>query len=76
LNPSPDGRRARDTMLSRLTSRTSRSIIFNIEYKLYICIYELCKIKKLNRVGPDQHYGPKIRPKHDMTIVSGWPRHY
>jgi hypothetical protein len=32
---------------SRLTSRTSWSIVFNIEYKLYICIYEFCKIKNI-----------------------------
>jgi hypothetical protein len=36
---------------SRLTSRISCSGVFNTEYKLYICIYDFCKIKKIyNRV--------------------------
>jgi hypothetical protein len=29
--------------------------------------------KKYNRVGPGQHYGPRLRPKHDTTLVSGRP---
>jgi hypothetical protein len=39
LNPHPDERRVEDTGQSYLTSRTSCSVVYNIEYKLYICIY-------------------------------------
>jgi hypothetical protein len=46
-NPGYDGRRAGDTGRSRLTSRTSCSSVFNIEYKLYICTYIFCKIKNI-----------------------------
>jgi hypothetical protein len=67
-NPWPDRRRAGDTRWNCLTSRTSCSDIFNIEYKLYICIYVFCKIKIYNHVGPGQHYGPRLQPS---TV--GWP---
>jgi hypothetical protein len=50
FDPCPDGERAGDTGWSYLTSRTSWSDVFNIEYKLYICIYVFCKIK--NIIGP------------------------
>jgi hypothetical protein len=52
LNPHPDGRRAGDTERSCLTSKTSCSCVYNIEYKLYICIYDFCKIKKSCRARP------------------------
>jgi hypothetical protein len=29
-----------------------------------------CKIKKYNRVGPSQHYGPRLQPKHDTTFLA------
>jgi hypothetical protein len=44
--PHPDGRKVVDTKQSCLISRTSCSCVYNIEYKLYICIYVFCKIKK------------------------------
>jgi hypothetical protein len=28
-----------------------------------------CKIK-INRVGPGQHYGPRLQPKHDTTFFA------
>jgi hypothetical protein len=62
--------------MCRLTSRTSCSVVFNIEYRLYICIYNFCKIKIYNRVGPGQHYGPRLGPKHGATLVPSWCRHY
>jgi hypothetical protein len=40
FKPHPDGKRVGDTRCSRLTSRISYSCVFNIEYKLYICIYD------------------------------------
>jgi hypothetical protein len=40
LNPLPDGRSVEDTGQSYLTNRTSYSSVYNIEYKLYICIYD------------------------------------
>jgi hypothetical protein len=40
LNPNADGRRVEDTGRSCLTSRISCSDIYNIEHKLYICIYD------------------------------------
>jgi hypothetical protein len=70
LNPCPDGRRVGDTRWSCLTSKTSWSNVFNIEYKLYICIYAFCKIKKYNHVGPGQHYGPRVQPKHGTTFLA------
>jgi hypothetical protein len=39
LNAHPSGRRARNTRWSYLISRTSCLGVFNIKYKLYICIY-------------------------------------
>jgi hypothetical protein len=40
LNTHPNnGRRVKDTGQSCLTSRTTCSGVYNIEYKLYICIY-------------------------------------
>jgi hypothetical protein len=67
FEPMPyNGRMARDIGWSCLTSRTSCSDVFNIKYKLYICIYFFCKIKIYNRVGPDQHYGPRLQPKHGL----------
>jgi hypothetical protein len=42
-----------------------------------MCIYDFfVKIKKYNHVGPAQHYGPRLRPKHGTTLMSGWLRHY
>jgi hypothetical protein len=38
-------------------------------------IYDFFKIKN-NRVGPDQHYGLRLRPKHHTTLMLGWLRHY
>jgi hypothetical protein len=70
LNPCPDGRMTGDTGWSCLTSRTSLSDVFNIEYKLYICIYIFCKIKKYNRVEPEQHYGSRLQPKHDTSFLA------
>jgi hypothetical protein len=76
LNPHRNVRRVEDTRRSYLTSKTSYSCVYNIEYKLYICIYDFfCKIKN-NRVGPSQHYGPRLRPKHRTTLVPGWHMHY
>jgi hypothetical protein len=49
-------------------------IILNISCKYVYVIF--CKIKKNNRVGSDQHYGLRLRPKHRTTLVPGWPRHY
>jgi hypothetical protein len=34
----PDGRRVKNTKQSSLTSRTLCSGVYNIKYKLYICI--------------------------------------
>jgi hypothetical protein len=77
MNPHSDGRRVVDTRRrSYLTSRTSCFYIYNIEYKLYICIYDFFYKIENNRVGPGQHYGPRLRPKHRTTLVSGWPKHY
>jgi hypothetical protein len=45
-------------------------MFFNIEYKVYICIYVFCKIKIYNRVGPGQHYGPRLQPKHDTMFLA------
>jgi hypothetical protein len=53
-----------DTGWSCLTSRTSCLDIFNIEYKLYICVYVFCKIKIYNRVGP------RLQPKHVTTFLA------
>jgi hypothetical protein len=44
------------------------SDIFNIEYKLYICIYVFCKIK--NIIGSGQHYRPRLQPKHDTSFLA------
>jgi hypothetical protein len=44
--------------------------VFNIEYKLYVCIYVFLQNKKYNRVGPDQHYGSRLQPKHDTTFLA------
>jgi hypothetical protein len=30
----------------------------------------------LSEAEPGQHYGLRLRPKHDTPLVSGWPRHY
>jgi hypothetical protein len=30
-----------------------------------------CKIK-INRIGPGQHYGSRLRPKHHTALVPGW----
>jgi hypothetical protein len=40
INPRPDRRRVGDTRRSYLTSRTSCSGIYNIEYKMNTCIYD------------------------------------
>jgi hypothetical protein len=45
-------------------------MIFNIKYKLYIRTYVFCKIKKYNRVGPGQHYEPRLQPNHDTTLLA------
>jgi hypothetical protein len=39
LHPHPHGKRLEDTRRSCLASRTSYFDVYNIEYKLYICIY-------------------------------------
>jgi hypothetical protein len=75
-NPHHDGRRVGDTEQNCLTSRTSCSNVYNIEYKLYIYIYMIfCKIKN-NCFGLGQHYGPRLRSKHRMALVPDWPGHY
>jgi hypothetical protein len=40
LNPHPNGRRMKNIVQNCLTSRTLCSVAYNIEYKLYICIYD------------------------------------
>jgi hypothetical protein len=40
LNPHPDRRRVGDTRQICLTIKTSCSSVYNIEHKLYICIYD------------------------------------
>jgi hypothetical protein len=32
---------------------------------MYICFLK----QKYNRVGPGQHYGPRLQPKHDTTFL-------
>jgi hypothetical protein len=29
-----------------------------------------CKIKKYNRVGSGQYYGPRLQPKHGTTFLA------
>jgi hypothetical protein len=37
----------------------------------YIYVYTFfCKIKKYNRVGPGQHYRPRLQPKHGTTFLA------
>jgi hypothetical protein len=49
-------------MEARLTSITSCSCVFNIEYKLYICVYNFCKMKNIIVSGQastmGRGYGP------------------
>jgi hypothetical protein len=47
LNICPNRRWTEDTGWSCLTSETSCSNVFSIEYKLYICMYFFCKIKNI-----------------------------
>jgi hypothetical protein len=51
FKPMPDARRWETLGENHLTSRTSYSYVFNIEYKLYTCIYVFCKINKSCRAG-------------------------
>ena len=64
LNSHPDERRMRDTRRISLTNRTLCPDIYNIEYKLYICIYDFLKNKKIIISGrastTGRGYGPSI----------------
>jgi hypothetical protein len=44
-------------------------LIFNINCT-YVYMF-FCKIKIYNRVGPGQHYGPRLRPKLSTTLMPG-----
>jgi hypothetical protein len=52
FEPMPDARRWETLGENHLISKTSCSDVFNIEYKLYTCIYVFCKIKKSCRAEP------------------------
>jgi hypothetical protein len=43
-------------------------LILNINC-IYIYTF-FCKIKKYNRVGPGQHYGSRLQPKHSTTFLA------